>query len=129
MKNKTVLLVALALIALVFAQLPAPVMSGGLPTSDLAANTGYSDPAVPTLAISSAAATIVGTIPVGCHSVTVHAVGEDVNYGTSTLATGTEWPYIAANTSKEFTDLVTIDPTIYVRPRSASTCTVRLLAK
>lgn len=129
MKNKTILLTVLALVALAFAQLPTPAMSGGLPVSDLAANTGYSDPDAPILAISSAAATIVGAIPVGCHSVTVQAVGEDVNYGTSTLATGTEWPFIAANTSKEFSDLMTINPTIYLRPRSASTCTVRLLAK
>lgn len=129
MKNRTILLAVLAIVALAFANLPTPAMSGGLPVSDLAANTGFSDPDAPTLAISSAAATIVGTIPVGCHSVIVQAVGEDVNYGTSALATGTEWPYIAANTSKEFGDLLTINPTIYLRPRSASTCTVRLLAK
>ncbi len=99
--------------------------SGGIPSADLMANTGFSDMATGTLTVTTTASTSIGTIPNGCHAVEVYT-SQDLNYGSGDVPTGTNSPYIPAGTSKIFTNLNSSNPTIYFRARS-TTATVTLI--
>jgi hypothetical protein len=126
------LLVCLVIVMLPMMSRPDRAESGPLESADLDVNTGFKEVATQSLTCSSASAVIIGAIPAGCHSVEV-IVGTagDLNYGPSTVGTGTNWPYIAAGATKTFTKINTTAPTIYFCPRGtvATTTTVGIVAK
>jgi hypothetical protein len=134
MKANKILGVVLALVLAVglAAIVSTPAASQEVPTSALTSNTGYRAVATQTLTVTSATAVIIGTIPAGCHTVTVIAsTAGDLNYGPSTVGTSTVWPYIASGGMKDFEGITSRNPPIYFRPRGgvATTTTVGIIAK
>ncbi len=129
------LLVVISILALAFAYAPmekTEAQSNPNVTGDLDAGTGYKAVATQTVTVTSATAVILGTIPVGCHSVDVIASADgDINYGPSTISTGTNWPYIPAGTVKTFDKLLSRQPTIYFRARggTAPSSAIGIIAK
>lgn len=79
------------------------------------------------LSLASDAATIVGTLPSGMRSFVAKAVGCDVNFGGSTVSTGTNHLYIPNGESRWFGYFHTPTPTIYFRPRGTAGLTGTLL--
>lgn len=123
------LILAMVLITMALFNLvskPDRAESGSLESAYLEATTGFKAMATTTLSIGSSTAQIVGTIPTGCHHVEVF-VSQDMNFGPSTVATGVLSPYIPASSSKIFSGLDSLNPTIYMVPRSAEvgTATIR----
>lgn len=130
LRNLTLSLVLFVALASLFSSVLPRLEAQAVPSADLDATTGFRALATRTLSIASDAATIMGTLPVGVHTVEVIVLGGDVNYGDSTLTTDTSWPYIASGSIKTFTGITSRNPTIYFRPRGArATATVGLVAR
>lgn len=125
-KTIALILPILAFVLVLKLTAPGPVDAQGIPSAFFT-NSGFKAVSTPTLTITSASAVILGTIPAGCHYVEVIASSDgDINYGPSTLSTGTEWPYITAGQMKTFSILSTVNPTIYFRARGTVATTTRL---
>lgn len=89
---------------------------------------GFGTIATPTLSLGLSSRTIVGTMPSGVSKLTVFAIGGDINYGGSDVASGSNAAYIASGSSKDFDDLGVRNPRIYLTGRSGSATAV-LVAK
>lgn len=129
---KRLLFVGLMLLVAISIPLPGTAASGSLESADVDANTGYKAMATASITAASSAATIVGTIPAGCHQIEVqNSTDGDVNYGPSNVSTSTIYPYIAKGASKVFSGLTTLNPSIYFRARGtvATSSALGIVAK
>lgn len=91
-----------------------------------AQDTGWLPLATQSLSLVSSSATIIGTLPANCTIVTVIASGAQVNYGPSTVNSGTLWPYLTDGEIKTFPPTVLRNPKRYFCIRGTATAAAKL---
>jgi hypothetical protein len=78
--------------------------------------TGVGTMATPSLSLNpETAASVIGTIPAGCHNIDIYVTGGPVNWGNSAISSSTIHPNIASGSSKTFTNVIGRNPLIYLR--------------
>ncbi len=77
------------------------------------------------LSLTSGAAVKCPTLPAGAHEIWVISANA-VNFGASSVASGTEEAFIATNTVQIFDKLITKTPEIYFIPRETDVATLTI---
>ena len=126
-RNSFVALFAMLALCLIVTFLPYADAQSSIVTES--GSTGFKAITAQNLTIATATATIIGTMPPACRTITVTALNATMYYGDENVTTDGLYPSITTGNSVTFTDISTRQPTIYFRALATATGKIGIAAR
>jgi len=126
-KSPLMILIAAVALCMIISVLPFVGAQEGIVTES--GSTGFKPVTAQSLTIATATASIIGTMPPACRTITVVASGATMYYGDVNVTTTGLYPCITTGNSVTFEDNATRNPLIYFRAISTATAKIGIVAR